>query len=174
MVTTEVAKFKLRVLKHVSNIVKSGGNIPPVMYVRTIKGKYKIMPVHPQLMEDKATRDKCREVMQYMLKIAKADLMCFVSEAYVSAMNAKDMTPEERKRAESGNLTKEDYEKVVAARQECLFLSFEAKGLKEDSELMTFKIENKNLLPHDLMAGADALGDKVNEAQGNFQNLFEQ
>ena len=33
---------------------------------------------------------------------------------------------------------------------------------------------NKNLLPHDLMAGADTLGDKVNEAQGNFQNLFEQ
>ena len=40
--------------------------------------------------------------------------------------------------------------------------------------LPTFKIENKNLLPHDLMAGADTLGDKVNEAQGNFQNLFEQ
>ena len=173
MVTTEVAKFKLRVLKHVSNIVRNGGSIPPVMYVRTIKGKYKIMPVHPQLMEDKATREKCREVMQYMLKVAKADLMCFVSEAYVSAINSKDMTPEEMKRAESGNLTKKDYEKVVAARQECLFLSFEAKDLKEDNELMTFKIENKNLLPHELMSGTDSPIGSGNK-EGNFQNLLEQ
>lgn len=172
MVTTEVAKFKLRVLKHVSNVVKDGGNIPPVMYVRTIKGKYKIMPVHPQLMEDKATRDKCREVMQYMLKIAKADLMCFVSEAYISAINAKDMTPDEVKRAESGNLTKEDYEKVIASRQECLFLSFEAKDLKEDNELMTFKIKNNSLLPHEIMSNDNDIDS--NKGHGNFQNLLEQ
>jgi hypothetical protein len=174
MVTTEVAKFKLRVLKHVSNVVKNGASIPPVMYVRTIKGKYKIMPVAPQLMQDKALRDKCREIMQHMLNIAKVDLMCFVSEAYVSAINAKELTPEERRRAENNNLNEEDYKKIIASRQECVFLSFEAKGLKEENELMTFKVKDKNLLPHELMAGTDTPINSATEPQGNFQNILAQ
>ena len=175
MVTNEVSKFKLRVLKHVSNTVKDGVTIPPVMYVRTIKGKFKMMPIAPQLMEDKALRDKCREIMQHMLNVAKVDLLCFVSEAYVSAINRKDMSPDAIARAENGNLSEQDYEKARESRKECVFLSFEAKGLATENELMTFKIEDKKLLPHELMSGHDSpLTPAENSAQGNFQNIFEQ
>jgi hypothetical protein len=100
--------------------------------------------------------------------------MCFVSEAYVSAINAKELTPEERRRAENNNLNEEDYKKIIASRQECVFLSFEAKGLKEENELMTFKVKDKNLLPHELMAGTDTPINSATEPQGNFQNILAQ
>ena len=176
MAAIEVANFKLRVLKHVSNIIKAGEDVPPVMYVRTIKGKYKIMPIHPGLLEDKKLREKCRITMQYMLKISKADLLCFASEAYVSAINAESLEPAQRARLESGDLNRADYEKITNAKKECLFLSFESKKNSDDNnELMTFKIEDKKLLPY-------AHSDKIRDAQedghmkthqGNFSNLFE-
>lgn len=176
MVTNEVSKFKLRVLKHVSNAIKDGEAIPPVMYVRTTKGKFKMMPIAPQLMQDKALRDKCREIMQHMINIAKVDLMCFVSEAYVSAIKREDMSPDAIARAESGNINEEDYERAQKNRKECVFLSFEAKGLPTENELMTFKVQNKKLLPHEVMSGKDSpiSSSELNTAQGNFQNIFEQ
>ncbi len=173
MVTNEVAKFKLRVLKHVSNVVKGGVELPPVMYVRTSKGKFKIMPVAPQLMAEKELRDKCREIMQHMLTLAKADLVCFVSEAYVSSIRRDEMSPEELRRAEAGRPSREDYKKATKNRTECIFLSFETKGLPRENELMTFKVENKSLQPHHLMSEMENSG-VVGNAQGNFQNLFEQ
>jgi|10_taG_2_1085330.scaffolds.fasta_scaffold00131_25 hypothetical protein len=177
MGTIEVANFKLRVLKHVSNIIKEGKTILPVMYVRTIKGKYKIMAIHPNLLEDKRLRDKCRETMQYMLKVSKADLLCFVSEAYVSAINAESLEPAQKARLESGDLNRADYEKITNNRKECLFLSFESKKDDNDNnEFMTFKIENKTLLPYEhsnkINESTDS-GEQMKTHQGNFSNLFE-
>jgi len=174
---TEIANFKLRVLKHVSNIIKAGNDIPPVMYVRTNKGKFKIMPIHPQLMADKRLRDKCREAMQYMLKVAKADLLCFVSEAYVSAINADNLEPAQKKRMEDGELNRADYQKITNAKKECLFLSFEAKTIsKDNNELMTFEIKDKQLMPHKVLgvsSGSDEDCSPLQNTQGNFSNLFE-
>ena len=178
MGTTEVATFKLRVLKHVSNVIKEGESIPPVMYVRTIKGKYKIMPIHPGLLEDKILRDKCRATMQYMLKVSKADLLCFVSEAYVSAINADHLEPAQKARMEKGELNKADYEKITNAKQECLFLSFESKKDSDaNNELMTFKIKNKKLLPYEhsntINNSEDTNCENMKTHRGNFSNLFE-